>query len=454
MDKVDSVIQGILKFLKDFFQTYRDVILQPAKTFETAMNNDGKPENHLNSVPYMLLSTFFLIYTLNVQPLSKHFFDLYSPGLSDVLNTFLNAEAKQVIIVTLPVSAFVYLSTKLVAIFSGNKNINRVMMYWAGTCFITYFLSYVLLIILSGIVKFLSDQLVPIKQTKYSVFAWIIWIIIFGYWAYVVFSPFNGIRTIVKQHISKAGKKIIVYFGIAFTFTICVYVGIKQKEFDPVFNPLKLYQVKYSFVRVSGDTVISMSDIIKDKQREQGGPAGSQHDDNSEQAVEGNARPLEYPKKITIDAIVENSSPEIIILKPNSCIKFTVSTEDDLKQAKKFGPGANSFTLDMMCKDITIVGLDAIDDFNVRDRLMLFPAETQWLRLTAVIEIPEFDKLNSLYYEDSLGIKKSPVFFLELQNVNSNQGNNLTLTSKNIPLKILNFVPSKQRYDSLRVLIK
>lgn len=446
MDKVDALLQGIIKFVKEFFFTYWSCIRYPMKFFNAAVLTDEKPANNLSSVPYMLISSFFLIYTINVQPLSKYLFALLPPGLNDLMGTFLNADPKQVLITALPVSAFLYISTKLVAKLSGLDHFNRVLMYWAGTCFLTYFFSYMILVLYSGMLAFLSSQDFDINRDKGSLTADIIWYIIFAFWGYVLLAPMNGIRTVMKKRVRPTGKKIIVYFGIIFTVIACAYIGIKQKEFDPVFNPLKLYRVKYSFLRVSGDTLITIS--LKDSGM-QGGASGENGRSRPSTASDSTFEST-FPRKILMDAVIENSSPELIILRPNSCLKLVAFSQEEID--KKMQPN-NGFILDMLCEDMTVVAHGEIQSTDLRERMLLYPAESQWLHLTAPVDMHVWDKINNMYYNDSLSndkYKKIPSYFLEIYNVNSKQNPELVLRSDFKRLMIRNFVPDRQRYDSLK----
>ena len=71
MNKIDDAIQQLLIFGKNFFKTFFNVLFRPYKFFDDVINGKNEKEvTRVNSLTYLLMSTFVFVFTINAKRLS------------------------------------------------------------------------------------------------------------------------------------------------------------------------------------------------------------------------------------------------------------------------------------------------------------------------------------------------------------------------------------------------
>lgn len=213
MNKIDDAIQQLLIFGKNFFKTFFNVLFRPYEFFDDVINGKKEKEvTRVNSLTYLLLSTFVFVFTINAKRLSLlifkesrfqyekygmffsdyfeksfncfnsliHFqfdeyykylfslnqpffkFQLYNAPLQNITSSLFSISFEKLVLLTLPIVVSIYLFSKLLSCLlkdkSIRKNFTEIVSYINSTIFLYYFFIFLLLIFYTKIIYYFISQ--------------------------------------------------------------------------------------------------------------------------------------------------------------------------------------------------------------------------------------------------------------------------------------------------------
>ncbi|HMS64482.1 MAG TPA: hypothetical protein PKD83_04415 [Ignavibacteria bacterium] len=430
MNKIDDAIQQLLIFGKNFFKTFFNVLFRPYEFFDDVINGKKDKEvTRVNSLTYLLLSTFVFVFTINAKRLSllifkesrfqfdqygSFFFDyfeksyncfnalihlqfdeyfkyllslkqpffkfqLYNAPIQNITTSLFSISFEKLILLTLPIVVSIYLFSKLLSYLLIDKSIRKsfteIISYINSTIFLYYFFIFLLLIFYTKVVySFISIENISTIIILSSLF-WIPVIIISVYFLINAFIAVKKILDIPKINRRFNFLVIISVFGL-----ILLYYTIakKQKDFDTAFDPLKQKSIGISFLKNNDDTFFSIT--------ENPGIKGIEF---SNFQLTDTATVTDSSRIFKVDVLITNKSDELLFLHPGFSAFMFVSKSPLIKVNQ------NLFVKSL--KDSTFN-----NSYNpeFEKRIILNPGETQLLNLQCFMDNKFYNDLNSVLSDE------------------------------------------------------
>jgi len=212
-------------------------------------------------------------------------------------------------------------------------------------------------------------------------------------------------------------------------------IGVKQKDYDKIFDPLKSYEIDMKFMALNGNVNITYKNIMRPESF--GSNVTISKPERRDTAI---AKKNNGDNYLFLDLVITNKSPYLIMLKPKKCA--TLIVEQSIKFNSSLKSPENT-TIDLVTKDLDFNYLDSLEKANVQNSLMFFPGETQWLHLKGFVSPENYKKLSYIkVISDSLKIQYSYQVALNCEIVrNAKLERELRCRSDIFSLQIQDFVP-------------
>lgn len=451
MDKIDKILTEIVLFFRYFLRTYFNIVFRPRNFFlHHIENKSNELTNFINYITFLLISTFLLIFAVNIFPLFANFFQIYTKKFSMLLLTFIELDARQIVIITLPTSLFIYLYTKLNSLLIRRTDFRlsyaRLISYLISSFFLTYFFSFLFLITASKMYFFLMSH-IGIENTDVieKIASSIIWVIIVLYSLYVIVFPTYSLFKIIRSKTKHLKIPILTAFSIVILVGVSVFIGVKQKEYDKIFDPLKSYEIDIKFMAINGGANITFKNETRPETR------GGKEDISPPLKKDILFAPKDKSSMyIYLDMIVTNNSPDLIMLTPMKCATLTIDSRNEMNSSVSV---VEKIILDLVTKDLDFSYLDSLEKPYVQDCLMLFPGETQWLHLKGAVTTEVYRKLSYIYVFKIDKEFSNYYYQVELNSSikrSDKYDRTINFISKPIDLKIQDFKPDSTMANDMK----
>lgn len=402
---MDKILSDIINFFRTFLRTYHTIIKNPNIFFKDIIENSPQQNiSYSNPITFLLISTFLLIFAINIFPLFANIFHLYSKKFSTLILTLLELDARQIIIITLPTSIIIYFYTKVISIFikriDFKKSFSKIISYLIASFYLTYFFSFLFLISTSKLYFFLRSNFYVFNINLFNIYIpWIIWILIISISGYCIFNPLIVLFKTIKLKSKKVKLPLLTSFSIILLVLITIFIGIKQKEYDKIFDPLKSYEIEFKFSSPDENSYISFKQISRFDIKGGVSTENVFKKNNSithKEVLEANVD-NRVKNFLIMDMIITNKSPELVILKPQECCYLIINSNDKIKFNDDKRP---LIKLPLITNELDFKYISCIDSLgkqHIQDKIMLFPGETQWLHLSGIIDSLTYSKLCNIY---------------------------------------------------------
>jgi len=458
MDKIENILKEILRFFKNYVNSYQAILTEPYNFFKVLIE-DNKEENphYLNPYIFLLISTFLLIFAVNIFPILSNFLTLYPYRFSTLLLTFLEMDAKKVIIITLPTALLIYSYNKFISFFINRYDFKHcyssLISYLIGSLYLTYFVCFFLLIVFSKSYQFINSfpiEIINELDKKYV--TRIIWHFLLIFASFAIFYPIYSFFKIIRTKTSKLKIPFLTTVSLLFLITLTVVIAIKQKDYDKIFDPLKSYEVSFTFPELQNKSAIYFRNISRDDMG--GGYTKSKSGKNDTLVFIDSSKNEDIYSGMNclyLNVILTNNSPEILILNPLHLSDLVITNSKGLDTLV-------IFPLKYEELDVSNnVLIDSLKKTSIQDRIIFFPGETQWFHLSCKLDTTYLSKLSYYYFienDSSFKNLKCRIIINNQQSSMDNPERPINTTSRLKALVINGFRGNRERAEQYEKYLK
>lgn len=429
MNKIDDAIQQLLIFAKNFFKTFFNVLFRPYEFFNDVINGKHEKEvTRVNSLTYLLLSTFVFVFTINAKRLSllifkesryqydkygfylsdyfeKSFnsfkalisfqfdeyykillsvnqpffkFQLYNAPIQNISTSLFSISFEKLILLTLPIVVSFYFLSKLLSFLLKDKSIRKsfteIVSYINSTIFLYYFLIFLLLIFYTKVVYYFVK---PDEVALIVILSGLFWIPVIFISAYFIINTFFAVKKILDAPKIHKRFNFLVIMSVFGLILLYYTIAKKQKDFDTAFDPLKQKSVDISFLKNEDDKFFAIENNPDHEQIE-----------FTDFQLTDTATITDSSRIFKVDVLITNRSEELLFIHPGFSAFMFVSKSPLIKINQ------NLFVKSL--KDSTFN-----NSYNpeFEKRIILNPGETQILNLQCLMDNKFYNELYKIHQD-------------------------------------------------------